>query len=287
MAPTKWEAPPRGARMPAVPDPQSVLCVHAVQRFCLRDGPGIRTTVFLQGCPLRCWWCQNPETRPARSVDSRIWHAHHLVDFLERDARYWRHSGGGVTVSGGEPLMQAKAVAGLLELLGQRGHHRAVDTSGAVHRAGALAPRPSRGRPESSGSCAAIERLAPFTDLWLWDVKCIDTERYQRACGGNLEVSLGNLAWVLAQTDAPVIVRVPLIRGFNDDPRECARIGEWLASLARPVSVEVLPGHDLREGKRSGTKRRASVAPRKVIETVDTFRRAGLHVLDAAMEGAR
>jgi pyruvate formate lyase activating enzyme len=201
-----------------------VLVSH-VQRFCLEDGPGIRTTAFVQGCPLRCWWCHNPEARPARAEGAVAWSPRELAVYLARDLRFFRASGGGVTLSGGEPLAQAEAVAVLLRALGRAGVHRCVETSGA-------------GDPD------AVLRLAPHVDLWLWDVKSIDPVRYAEGTGADVALPLGNLARVL-ETAATVRVRVSLIRGFNDDDGQVERIADWLSARSRRSPVEVLAGHDL------------------------------------------
>ncbi|MEX1016821.1 MAG: radical SAM protein [Phycisphaeraceae bacterium] len=201
------------------------LLVHDIQRFCLHDGPGIRTTLFLQGCPLRCWWCHNPDMQGRQGGQARRWAILPLLRELERDARFWRRSGGGVTVSGGEPLVQSQAVAGLLREMGKRGHHRTLETAGCV-------------------PADHVRRVAPHIDLWLWDIKSVDGERFRKATHGTVDRVLDNLAWVLGQTQTPLRVRVPLIDGFNADTVHLTRIADWLASQPRRVEVELLPGHD-------------------------------------------
>ncbi len=201
------------------------LRVQRIQRFCLHDGPGIRTTVFAQGCGLRCWWCHNPQTHPPRGAGSRGWPIGALADELERDRRFFDRSGGGVTLCGGEPLLQPDAAAALLAELGRRGVHRTIDTAGH-------APR------------RAVEQAAPHADLWLWDIKHTDADRFFRGTGGDVRRPLDNLRWLLRNYATPVRVRVPVIAGFNDDPEAISGIGDLLASLPRAVEMELLRGHD-------------------------------------------
>jgi pyruvate formate lyase activating enzyme len=240
--------------------PAATLRVNAIQRFCLRDGPGIRTVVFVQGCPLRCWWCHNPEMQAADGPDARDWPVEELAEELRRDERYWRTSGGGVTVSGGEPLAQPEGLAGLLAELGRRGCHRAVETSGAA-------------------SLPSVEMAHPHVDLWLWDIKATDEGKFRDATGGELGAAIDNLRWVLGRGGAPVTVRVPLIRGFNDGD-EMERIASRLTSLPRPPAVEVLSGHDLGRRKRgSSAGVGAKVTPEQVEAARALLRAAGLKVL--------
>jgi pyruvate formate lyase activating enzyme len=208
------------------------LQVGRVQRFCLHDGPGIRTTVFLQGCGLRCWWCHNPDLRDATSAAGRSVAVDALAGELQRDARYWRASGGGVTLSGGEPLDQVEGVAELLRLLGRRGHHRCIETS--------LGVPPER-----------LELVADLADLWLVDLKHAEPRRLEETTGLDMQVYMSNLRRLL-ETGARVELRVPLIRGFNDTPDHARLAGRLIADLPRALAVRILPGHDLgRRGDRS------------------------------------
>lgn len=216
------------------------LKVQRIQRFCLHDGPGIRTTVFAQGCTLRCWWCHNPETRTMDAPEAAERSIDDLAAELERDRRFFIASGGGVTVSGGEPLAQPRAVAGLLDELGRRGIHRTVDTAGHVPR-------------------EAVMIVAPRTDLWLWDIKHTDAGVFREAAGGDVDRPLDNLRWLLAHCETPVRVRVPVIAGFNDNDASLAGIARRIASLPRPVEVDVLRGHDV--GRDADARRLRSAAP--------------------------
>ena len=218
---------------------------------------------------MHCWWCQNPETRPEESEQAREMDVAELSRELERDERYWRASGGGVTLSGGEPLLQAEGVAALLEELGSRGHHRVIDTSGAVE-------------PE------AVRMVLPHAELWLWDLKAVDEERFRKGTGGCARLPIENLEMALRETATPISVRIPLIRGFNDDD-EAERIVRWLSQLQRPVEVQVLQGHDLSKSKRacSPNSHSAAADPSRVREIRKAAREAGLAVVDSEGKGDR
>jgi len=251
--------------------------VFNIQRFSLHDGPGIRTTVFMKGCPLKCLWCSNPESQDAfpnllvrdiqckgcgacektcprgairmtqaglREID---WHkcdqclacvgvciygslsacgaAMRLPDVVQevmRDEPFYRNSGGGVTVSGGEPLLQADFVAALLRELKTRGIHTAVDTSGYV-------------------AWSRVERVLPYLDLILFDVKHLDAGRHVWATGVRNGLILENLR--KACLAAKVWLRLPLIAGFNDGEEHIRRI----AALGKEMAVEkisLLPYHE-------------------------------------------
>ncbi len=203
----------------------TTLTIHAVQRFCVQDGPGIRTVVFLQGCPLRCWWCHNPAMQP-ESPGGTPRRVETLVREVERDARYWVHSGGGVTLSGGEPLLQADGGASFLAALKAHGYHCCVETAGF-------------------GPAASISLLDVFTSLWLFDLKTVNGEAFHRACGGDLKPVLSNLRTLLHRRAASVWVRIPLIRGYNDDSESLDGIAGFLADLPTPARIQLLPGHGI------------------------------------------
>jgi len=234
------------------------LRVHCIQRFCLHDGPGIRTTIFLQGCPLRCWWCHNPETQAERSEPMREWRTADLAAELRRDEPYWIESGGGVTLSGGEPLMQAEAAAELLVHLREADVHTAVDTCGD-------APREE------------VRRLCEGVGLWLWDVKAVDDALCEQATGRPAARALANLSWLLSETDTAVVVRVPLIATFNDAPEVLAAIAAHVADLPRRVDVDLLPGHT------HGASKAARPLPRDIAPSTGSIQRAVDIFLDAAV----
>lgn len=208
--------------------PGQHLRVNRVQRFCVQDGPGLRTTVFTQACGLNCWWCHNPDTIPRNHPNGKTVPVGALTAFVLRDAPFWKRGGGGLTVSGGECLLQPEGVTELFRQVkaADRSHHCTVDTAGFV---------PLR----------HVQKVAPLTDLFLWDFKTADPERFRQGTEGRLDTVLRNLDWVLRETKIPVVLRIPLIKGFNALPDELERMAEAAAALPREVSVEILPGHSV------------------------------------------
>ena len=216
--------------------------IFDIKRFALHDGPGIRTTVFFKGCPLRCGWCHNPESmnpdpeeyRGTRIIDGkelsmvRIYGreiAHDkLVKKLLRDRVFFEESGGGVTFSGGEPLMQHLALVKLLKAMGEAGIHRAVDTSG-------YAP------------AGQLREVAGQTDLFLYDLKLMDPEKHLEYTGVENKPILEN-ADMLLKNGASVIFRVPVVPGVNDTPDETEAFQAFFhARKGKFREVHLVPYH--------------------------------------------
>lgn len=248
--------------------------IFDIQRFCVHDGPGIRTTVFMKGCPLRCKWCHNPESqRPypelmvypdkcvrcgeclkvcpkafdarcdnkgvcaavcrhsAREVCGRTAAVEEIVAQVLRDERYYRTSGGGVTLSGGEPFFQPEFCLALLAACREAGLHTAVETAG----------------------CVPVEVLleaAPLTDLFLYDIKGIDPEKHRQNTGAPNDLILSN-ARALSEAGADIRFRMPLIPGYNDDER--AAVERFAEELSKPL--EIMPYHDTGVSKYKALRR--------------------------------
>ena len=255
--------------------PESVVGrIIDVAHFSTHDGPGIRTVVFLKGCPLDCLWCHSPDSRKPgpqlvfvankcigcercvaicprgarRRVDGLLRTDRALCDDcglcvevcppralqlrgervtagkvfegLLKEAVFYRQSGGGVTLSGGEPLLQPAFASAILTLCRSAGLHTAMETSGYA-------------RPE------VFRRIAPLVDLFLYDLKQMDSTRHREICGVSNEVILANLRY-LASAGREVVVRYPVIPGYNDDDANVAALGAFLrdAGLRR---VDLLP----------------------------------------------
>lgn len=204
---------------------ETLLQLGEIQRFCLYDGPGIRSVLFLQGCPHKCWWCQNPPLRERSPEAGTRLTVEEVCRRLLRDRRYWLASDGGVTVSGGEPLLQPAGLAELLHSLGGRGVHRCVET--------ALACRSE-----------TLECLAGMVDLWLVDLKHADAEKLRSTTGIDLDCYRDDLLTLL-ESRADVQLRIPLIRGFNDSSADLEQIRSFLDQLPALPPVHILPGHDI------------------------------------------
>jgi pyruvate formate lyase activating enzyme len=207
--------------------------IFDIKRFAMHDGPGIRTTVFLKGCPLHCTWCHNPESQPSGTdpVDGkngptpvgRTVSVDEVIAVVERDTAFYDESGGGVTFSGGEPLAQPDFLARLLDRCGEREIHRAVDTSG-------YAPR------------ATLLRIARRTDLFLYDLKLADAADHAAQVGGSVGVIWDNLR-ALCDAGAAVEIRFPVVPGITDGEANVAALGRFAASLPRLPAVWLLPYH--------------------------------------------
>jgi pyruvate formate lyase activating enzyme len=211
--------------------------VFEIRELTLHDGPGVRTTVCLTGCPLACTWCHNPEGRsrrpqPLRSpsgsrVVGRRYDADELAGLLLRQADILADCEGGVTFSGGEPLAQARFVADVIDRL--PGVHVALQTSGW-------------------GGRAAFLMLAKRARLVLFDLKLIDPEAHARWTGRRNAPILRNLS-LLAELDRPFVVRVPLVPGVTDTPSNLEAIAATVAALPRRPAVELLPYNRAAGGK--------------------------------------
>ena len=191
------------------------------------DGPGTRFVVFTQGCPLRCLYCHNPETwrmREGRRTDSDA-----VVREAAKYVPFIAASGGGATVSGGEPLLQPRFTAALLRGFQDLGLHTALDTSGFL------------GTKADAG-------LLDATDLVLLDIKSWDTALYRRLTGVALHPTLA-FARRLAELGKPVHLRFVLVPGLTDDPANIDGVARFAASLGNVERIDVLPFHKLGQGK--------------------------------------
>jgi len=297
--------------------------IFNIQRFSVHDGPGIRTTVFLKGCPLRCVWCHNPESlrgevelvrfesrclhcgrcieacptgrlaaleqaeeapecilcgtcaevcpAEARQVVGRSVTVEELLAEILRDRIFFDDSGGGVTFSGGEPLSQPDFLAAALEACRGAGVHTAVDTSGFCRLEDLL-------------------RIAPWADLFLFDLKHMDDARHRELTGvsnrrilENLSALAGRLAasGAVPVADPPRIrIRVPVIPGMNDDAANFSAVARFAASLPGVRRIDLLPYHAHGLGK---LERLGGSAPAEAIAPVDP---AHLDLLAAVVRDA-
>ncbi len=196
--------------------------VHSWELVTARDGPGTRLVTWLSGCPLRCLYCHNPDTwNRASGTPTRV--SEH-VRVLDRYRRFLRITGGGVTISGGEPLTQPEFVTGLLRAAKDRGLHTALDTSGyAGGRVG--------------------DELLDLCDLVLLDLKSADRDAHRRLTSRDLLPTV-EFADRLVARGIPIWVRFVLAPGLTDDPATVEGVAELAARLATVERVDVLPYHD-------------------------------------------
>ncbi len=189
--------------------PEVMGRVFNIQRFCIHDGPGIRTTVFLAGCTLRCAWCHNPE---AFAGDTARWlGAGEVLRQVMEDRDFYVNSGGGLTVSGGEPLLQGRFVRALLTAAGEQRLHRCIQTAGAV--------------PQH-----VFDDVMDVVDLFQFDLKHLDDFQHCALTGVSNAPILAN-ARHLVQRGARVEFRMPLVPGINDAPDHLQRLADLLARL--------------------------------------------------------
>jgi len=249
--------------------------VFDIKKYAIHDGPGIRTTVFFKGCPLQCQWCHNPESRKGQSefvfrnnrclrcgqcvdacpseaisldgdhpvTDTEICRlcgecidvcpagarqiigeqmaVSEVVAEIERDVIFYDQSGGGVTFSGGEPLMQPDFLVALLNQCRRLNIHTAVDTSCYAEQ-------------------GIVKMAAERAELFLCDLKHMDNEMHERFTGVGNNLILDNIR-LISQAGNKIVIRVPIIPGFNDDPTNIEETGNFAASLQGVGRIDILP----------------------------------------------
>jgi pyruvate formate lyase activating enzyme len=200
--------------------------IFSVKKYSVHDGPGIRVTFFMKGCPLNCRWCHNPEgispTRECVDLVHKIgerefiektqageyYSLKDILEILDKDEVFIKHSGGGVTFSGGEPLLQHEFLLSALQNCRRKGYHTAVDTSG-------YAPQDR------------FISILPYTDLFLFDIKHMDEQRHIELTGLPNRLILSNYRQIL-NSGKDVMVRYPVIPGYNDEPANLERTRSFI-----------------------------------------------------------
>ena len=245
--------------------------IFDIERSSFVDGPGIRTTVFFKGCNLRCAWCHNPESQKfhpqmifyqnkctgcgkckekcpnnlescelcgkctlycphdAREICGKEYTVDEIIRVILRDKDFYEKSGGGVTFSGGECMLQIEFLKEILKACKENGIHTAVDTAGNV-------------------AFEKFEEIIPYTDLFLYDVKCYNSEKHKHYTGVSNELILSNLGRLL-EIGKSVWVRIPIIPTVNDTEEEMRDIKAFLNTHRAPQKIELLPYHRMGEHK--------------------------------------
>ncbi len=255
--------------------------IFDIERGSYVDGPGIRTTVFFKGCNLKCAWCHNPESQSrekqmlfhknrcvgcgkckekcpnslekcelcgkcalycshdAREICGKEYTVCEVMREVLKDKAIYENSGGGVTFSGGECMLQIDFLEAILKKCKEEGIHTAVDTAGHL-------------------PFEYFARILPFTDLFLYDIKCLDSEKHEKYTGVKNERILENLERLL-KCGASVWVRIPVIPTVNDTKEEMQGIKTLLDAFGRPERIELLPYHAMGEHKYAALGREAEV----------------------------
>ncbi len=217
--------------------------IFRIKKYALHDGPGIRTTVFFKGCPLNCWWCHNPEglklepqtmdpvhpTTAGKQTIGKAVTVEEVLAEIERDIIFYDESGGGVTFSGGEPLLQAPFLVALIEACKARDIHTTLDTTGYA-------------APE------IFRTVAAKSDLIFYDIKIMDDQQHFKFTGVSNQQILNNLKSI-AGDGKPIHIRFPLIPGVTDDPDNVHQVARFVKALASIEQVDLLPFHRTAEGK--------------------------------------
>lgn len=219
--------------------------IFDIQRYSIHDGPGIRTIIFLKGCFLRCKWCCNPESQSydiqqmtlagkTKTVGRDVT-VQEVIDEVQKDAVYFRRSGGGITLSGGECMAQPEFAEALLRAAHEYGFSTAIETTAFARH-------------------ETVQRLLPHVDHFLMDIKHMDSKKHEAFTGKPNEQILENAKYI-AENAKHLIIRVPTIPTFNATPEEISAIARFADSLPNVTELHLLPYHRLGQDKYEGIGR--------------------------------
>ncbi|MBO5008737.1 MAG: glycyl-radical enzyme activating protein [Clostridia bacterium] len=213
--------------------------IFDIQKFSVHDGPGIRTIVFLKGCALRCKWCCNPESQSAEiqtmntpqgtKTIGRDVSVGEIIEDILKDMPYFRRSGGGITLSGGETLLQPEFAKALFMAAKENGITTAIESTGFA-------------------KYETIEKLLPYIDVYLMDIKHMNSQKHKLFTSQSNELILEN-AKKIAKNANRLIIRVPVIPTFNDTVSEITDIARFTKELGTVDELHLLPYHRLGEDK--------------------------------------
>ncbi|MGK0550642.1 pyruvate formate-lyase-activating protein [Enterococcus faecalis] len=204
--------------------------IHSIESFGAADGPGVRFVVFMQGCPMRCQFCHNPDTWKVNDIHSRRCTAEDLLDQALKYQQYWGAQGG-ITVSGGEPLLQLDFLADFFQKAKLKGIHTTLDTCGQPFT-------------KEGSFFTKFQTVLAFTDLILLDIKHIDTTCHKKLTG-HQNYSILELARYLSEVNKPVWIRHVLIPKINDQNAYLKKLDHFIQELTNVERVEVLPYHTM------------------------------------------
>ena len=212
--------------------------IFNIQKFSIHDGPGIRTSVFFKGCNLRCAWCSNPESQSTEPeilrepdgdrVCGRTYSVRELMDEILKDRVFYESSGGGVTLTGGEPFLQSEIAEELCSELKRERIHIAAETAGNIDE-------------------KIFARLAGIIDFIYIDLKHYDAEKHLKYTGADNKLIIRNILW-LRDNHPQFVVRIPVIPGFNDSSEDAYGFAKALSEMGIK-QVQLLPFHRLGEKK--------------------------------------
>ena len=293
--------------------------IFDIKRYAINDGPGIRIAIYFKGCPLRCSWCHNPESQspkvqklysaskcigaqdciavcpenalvltpagietnfetctlcglcadacPTKAIEMSgdLYSSEKLMEIIERERVHIEHSGGGVTFSGGEPLMHAGFLLEILKACGEKNLHRTVDTCGFT---------PTK----------TLLEVAKHTDLFLYDLKVMDSVQHKKWTGKDNRLILKNLR-KLAESGANINLRIPFVKHVNTGTEEVIKMAEFIAAIhgQKPV-INILPYHNIARGKYEKLQQKhteenmETPTEEEIGEAIRIFRSYGLRV---------
>ncbi|UCD90979.1 MAG: glycyl-radical enzyme activating protein [Desulfobacterales bacterium] len=217
--------------------------IFKIKKYAIHDGPGIRTTIFLKGCSLDCWWCHNPEGKMPKPQVMKADHSpdgkqqavgkkmsvEEVISEIEKDIIFYDESGGGVTFSGGEPLLQAPFLLAMLKACQEKQIHTVVDTSGYA--------------PDE-----VFIEICNMIDVVLFDLKLMDDEMHRRYTGVSNKKILKNLN-ILSKLRTPHHIRFPLIPGITDTDENVLSVAKFVRELGSVSRIDILPMHRIADGK--------------------------------------
>lgn len=240
-------------------------CIFNIQKFSIHDGPGIRTVVFFKGCPLKCYWCSNPESQSGKPEpmwdNQKKTHTtvgeyktmDEIITEVMKDEAFYEESGGGVTLSGGEVLYQAEFATELLRQLKEKGIHTASETTGFARN-------------------EVFRRYIQQVDLLYFDVKHHDEKAHKAGVGVSLKPILNNLTTALAE-HPDLVIRIPVIPNYNDGSENAEKFAELFNQMGI-TKVELLPFHQFGEKKYTFLDRKYAMEniPQLHTEELDYFK---------------